>query len=108
MDPWLVPLVFVIANAAEPQRAALVQRLIPTALSGPDSLRLTVSAINIEQQLTRQAIADEQVMRDAVRLGLTADTLVDFPALQSLFNGLSEDVKATIFQTPSQRPTTSQ
>lgn len=106
MDPWLV---FVIANVAEPQRATLVERLIPAALPGPNSLRLTFTAIDIDRQLTRQAIADEQVMRDAVRVGLrTADALVDFPALQRLFNGLSEDVKATIFPTTSQCPTKSQ
>src|SRR5262249_41882453 len=100
---WLVP-AFVIANAPRAQRAALAEQLIPIALPGPNSLRLTFAAINAEQQLTRQAIADEQVMRDAVRAGKfnSADELAGFPALQSLFNGLSEDVKATIFPQTSQ------
>jgi hypothetical protein len=108
MDPWLVPLVFVIANAAERQRAALVQRLVLTALPGPNSLRLTFAAIDAERQLASQATADEQVLRDAVRAAgfQTAESLAEFPALQRLFDGLSENVKATIFPTASRFPTT--
>jgi hypothetical protein len=93
---WLIP-ALVITSAPRSQRAALTEQLIPVALSGPSSVRLTVAAINAERQLARQANADEQVMRDAVRAGVTADTLATFPALQNLFNGLSDEVKATIF-----------
>ena len=97
---WLIP-AFVIFSAPRSQRAALTEQLIPVALSGPSSLRLTFAAINAEQQLARQATADEQVMRDAVSLGVTEQTLATFPALQNLFNGLSDEVKATIFPPPA-------
>jgi hypothetical protein len=97
---WLIP-ALVIAGAPRSQRAALTEQLIPVALSGPSSLRLTFAAINAERQLARQATLDEQVMRDAVSAGVTAETLATFPALQNLFNGLSDEVKATIFPPPT-------
>ncbi|SEO52952.1 hypothetical protein SAMN02990966_02197 [Rhodospirillales bacterium URHD0017] len=97
---WLIP-AFVIASAPRSQRAALTEQLIPVVLPGSNSLRLTFAAISAERQLARQATTDTEVMRDAVKAGVTAATLPTFPALQNLFNGLPEEVQATIFPPPT-------
>jgi hypothetical protein len=96
---WLLPF-FVIADAARSQRAAIVEQLLPISLPVPNSVRLTMAAMNAEQQLRQHSLTERGMLEDAIRAArFTKPSDLDpHPALKQAFDRLPPDVQDSLFK----------
>ena len=80
-------------------RARLAEQLLPIALPGSTSQRLAVAAITAEQQLERQALTEQLIVKEAITAAEFEDAaaLAPFPALEAAFRRLPAAVQAVIF-----------
>jgi hypothetical protein len=85
-----------------PERNEFLDRMLPTMLPLPVAQKQTFTALMAEQQVHRQARAEEQLIAEAVRAGkfTTADQLAPYPTLQQKYNSLSAAAKARIIFLP--------
>jgi hypothetical protein len=96
---WIIPLL-VIDQASRSQRAAIAEQLLPLALPGPSSQRLAMAAMAAEQQAKRQALADRNMVQEAVsasHIEDAADLANKCPELYRAFTRLTPEVQAEIF-----------
>jgi hypothetical protein len=80
-------------------RARLVEQLLPVTLPGSTSQRLAIAAITAEQQLERQALTEQLIVRDAITAAAFTEpaALAPFPALEAAFRRLPAALQAVIF-----------
>src|SRR6187397_2252174 len=94
--------VFLIASIDKKLRPAVMEQALMAALPGPSSQRLAVAALSAEQQLKRQAVTEENLLKEAIDAAKfdAPEQLRDFQALQAVFNRLSPTAQVEIFKRP--------
>lgn len=104
---WLLPM-FLIATAPKPRRAALAEQILLAGIPGPPAQRLAIAAIGADQQIKRQALAEEQLLAEAVKaLKLKSpDDLVaeKYPTLRAAFNRLPVARQKLVFPMATTTP----
>ena len=80
------------------QRNQVLQRVLPLAIPGPPGTQLAFAAITAEQDLRREAAAEQKLVTEAIQAaGIKNETdLAAFPALSTAFKKLPAGVKANI------------
>lgn len=102
---WLLPM-FVIATAPKPRRAALAEQILLAGIPGPPAQRLAIAAIGADQQVRRQALAEEQMLAEAVTaLKLTKpDDLDKLPTFKAAYNRLPAARQKLVFPIATTNP----
>lgn len=97
MHDIILPLL--LFRLRRPERAAVLERLLPTALPMPSGQRLTVATLLADQQVKRQARVEEAMVEEAVKAAkFTApDQLAGSPTLQAKFLALPQASQDRIF-----------
>lgn len=95
---WLLPMI-VMSGVPKARRAALVEQLLPMALPGPRAQTLALAAMSAEQQMKRQAQAEQQLLEAAIEAGgiKTTEELEKFPVLYAAFTRLPAATQTAIF-----------
>lgn len=94
---WLLPLLM-LSRGPGKRNGALAEQLLPHVLPGAPAQRIAFAAISAERQLARQALAERQLVEEAVAAGKFGNPsdLERFPALKLAFSRLPADVQARL------------